>query len=339
MVRTVIARTGPTDGGLPDTIDALVAAGRVGDAWRLLGSRAAAADPEALFLLAVWRLAGQFVRRDLALSRDLFHRAAQAGHPEAPRIHRAFLAGGVGGPADWTAALQLLEQAAKAEPAARAQLALIDGMRLSSSGDPLEIPAAEQLSDRPQVSCVRGLLSRAECDFLAAEAQRWLAPAVVVDPQTGRQYQNPIRTSDGMAFPFTEENPAIHALNRRIAAATGTGVAQGEPLQVLRYRPGQEYKPHVDALTGDDNQRIITVLVYLNRGYDGGETRFVQTGLTFRGEIGDALIFHNVDADGRADPLAQHAGLPVTKGEKYLSTRWIRARPFSLPPPRPLLDI
>ena len=339
MVKPVIASTGPTDGGLPETIDALVAAGRVGDAWRLLGTRAVASDPEALFMLAVWRLAGQYVRRDLALSRDLFDRAAKAGHPEAPRIHRAFLAGGVGGPADWATALRLLEKAAKADPAARAQLTLIGNMHLSPSGDPQEIPAAAQLSERPQVSCVRGLLSRAECEFLIAEAQDWLAPSVVVDPQTGRQFQNPIRTSDGMAFPYTEENPAIHALNRRISAATGTAVAQGEPLQVLRYRPGQEYKPHVDALTGDDNQRIITVLVYLNRGYDGGETRFVRTGLTFRGEIGDALIFHNVDADGRADPLAQHAGLPVTKGEKYLSTRWIRARAFAIPPPRPLLAI
>ena len=339
MVSAVIAPTGPTDGGLPETIDALVATGRAGDAWRLLGTRAAASDPTALFMLAVWRLAGQFVRRDLAQSRDLFQRAARAGHPDAARIHRAFLAGGVGGPPDWAAALQLLAQAAKTESAARAQLALIAGMRLSSSGEPQEIPAEEQLSESPRVSCVRGLLSRAECEYLIAEAQRWLAPSVVVDPQTGRQYRNPIRTSDGMAFPFTEENPAIHALNRRIAAVTNTGVAQGEPLQVLRYRPGQEYKPHSDALTGDDNQRLITVLLYLNRGYEGGETRFVETGLTFRGEVGDALVFHNADAEGRADPLARHAGLPVTKGEKYLSTRWIRARAFSLPPPRPLLDI
>ena len=63
----------------------------------------------------------------------------------------------------------------------------------------------------------------------------------------------------------------------------------------------------------------------------------MRTGLSFRGEIGDALIFRNVEGDERADPLAQHAGLPVTKGEKYISTRWIRARPFSLPAPRPLL--
>jgi hypothetical protein len=26
------------------------------------------------------------------------------------------------------------------------------------------------------------------------------------------------------------------------------------------------------------------------------------------------------------DPLAEHAGMPVTSGRKYLATRWIRAR-------------
>ena len=34
-----------------------------------------------------------------------------------------------------------------------------------------------------------------------------------------------------------------------------------------------------------------------------------------------------------------HAGLPVTRGVKYLASRWIRATPFHYPPPRPLLDL
>ena len=75
-----------------------------------------------------------------------------------------------------------------------------------------------------------------------------LAPAVVVDPATGRQRPDPVRISDSVGFTLPLENPAVHALNRRIAAASGTRAAQGEPLQVLRYRPGGEYKPHFDAI-------------------------------------------------------------------------------------------
>ena len=39
---------------------------------------------------------------------------------------------------------------------------------------------------------------------------------------------------------------------------------------------------------------------------------------------GDALIFRSVQPDGSIDRMSEHAGLPVTKGTKYLGSRWIR---------------
>jgi prolyl 4-hydroxylase len=322
---------------LADQADALVAAGRDGEAYRLLTGPEAAADPEALVRLADWRLSGQLIRRDLAAARDLFRRAAGAGDEEAARVHTAFVANGTGAPADWQEALRLLRL--YDFPGAAAQRALIERMRLLPSGDPLERPVETQLSDRPHVGRFPALFSPDECDFLAAEAEPWLTPSVVIDPRTGRHHQNPVRTSDGMSFALVLEGPAVHALNRRIAAATETDVAQGESLQVLRYRPGQEYKPHFDALPGEANQRILTMLVYLNEGYEGGETLFLKTGLSFKGRKGDALLFRNTLADGRADDFAQHAGRPVAAGEKLIASRWIRARPFAMPPPRPMLDL
>jgi prolyl 4-hydroxylase len=189
------------------------------------------------------------------------------------------------------------------------------------------------------VRCIRGFFSQAECDFLVQEAEPWLTPSLIVDPRSGQLVHNPVRTSDAMVFPWIAESPAIHAFNRRIAVATGTAPAQGEPLQVLRYQGGQQYRPHLDGVAGEANQRILTALVYLNDGYAGGETQFVRTGLTFSGGKGDALIFANALPDGSCDAQALHAGLPVLSGEKYLASRWIRARPFAFPPPQPLLDI
>lgn len=321
--------------------NALASAGRFADAYRLLGGPEGQSDPDALFVLASWRLSGQVIRRDLAASRDLFGRAARAGHEEGARIYTAFLGNGTGGPADWPAALALLQRRAQADADAdaRAQLRLIEAMALSPAGDPRALPDRERLSDLPDVVCYRTFFTPVECDFLVAESAPWLAPSVVIDPQTGRQIQNPIRTSDSMSFPFVAENPAVHALNRRIAAVTGTAPAQGEPLQILRYRAGQEYKPHVDALPDGDNQRILTAIVYLTDSYQGGETTFLRTGLKFRGKRGDLLVFRNVLPDGRADPETQHAGLPVTGGEKLIASRWIRARPFLMPPPTPVLNV
>lgn len=320
---------------LADRAEALAAAGRAGEALRML--EGAGENPEALLVLANWRLSGHVIRRDLAASRDLFRRAAEAGHPLAQRIHAAFTANGTGGDSDWSGAVALLRRYGFA--GAAEELDLIAAMQLAADGGPADLPEERRLSEQPSVSCFAALFGPSECDFLMRRAAPALMPSVVVDPASGRQFRNPIRTSDGMAFAFVDESPAIHALNRRLAAATRTHVAQGEPLQVLRYRPGQEYRPHSDALAGEANQRIATVLVYLNEGYEGGETLFLKTGLRFRGARGDALVFRNALDDGRADELAVHAGLPVTRGEKQIATRWIRARPFSLPPPRPLLDV
>ena len=155
--------------------------------------------------------------------------------------------------------------------------------------------------------------------------------AVVVDPATGRQRPDPARLSDSAGFTLPLENPAVHALNRRIAVASGTHVSQGEPLQVLRYRPGGEYRPHFDAIPGFANQRILTMIVWLGEDYEGGETLFMKTGARLKGRTGDALLFRNALPDGTRDPDAGHAGLPVTTGEKLIASRWIRARPF-VPP-------
>jgi prolyl 4-hydroxylase len=158
-----------------------------------------------------------------------------------------------------------------------------------------------------------------------------LEPSVVVDNVTGRQVRDPVRTSDGTGFTWPLETLPVHALNRRIAAASGTAPEQGEPLQVLRYRPGDQYRTHFDAIPGFANQRVFTMLVWLNDDFEGGETQFPTPGLSLRFPAGDAILFRNTGADNRRDPAAAHAGLPVTRGEKRIASRWIRERAFEPP--------
>jgi prolyl 4-hydroxylase len=201
-------------------------------------------------------------------------------------------------------------------------------MTLSEAGDPLGSCSSERVSDAPEAYVFKSLFTARECDFLVSIATTSLQPSTVVDPSSGRLVANPVRTSDAAAFPLMAESPAVHALCRRLAYASGTDVAQGEPLQVLRYRPGQEYRPHFDAIADAENQRVLTFLVYLNDDFEGGETQFIKTGLSIQGRKGDALLFRNADDDARPDPNSQHAGLPVTSGEKYLASRWIRQRPL-----------
>ena len=307
----------------------LVAGGRAAEAVLMLGQLAARGDGPACYQLAEWRHEGRFVPRDFAVARQLYARAAEAGLIEGMRRHIAFLAVGVGGPREWQESLRRLAKLVRLDPAAKRQLSLVRAMKLTPEGDPVSTPAGETVCESPRVVRFRRAFSEAECNYLAQAALPFFERAPTVDERTGQLIINPVRTSDTAVFPWVAENPAIHALNRRLAALSGTDHAQGEPLQVLRYQPGQEYKPHIDAIPGVDPQRILTVLVWLNDGYAGGETRFLEADLTVQGRRGDALLFVNVDEEGRPDPRAVHAGLPVTKGVKLLASRWIRSRPLA----------
>lgn len=305
---------------------ALVDSGCAAEAVDLLNGLAAGGDGPACFQLAEWSREGEIVCRDFTLVRTLYERAAQAGLIEALRRYIAFVAVGAGGPRNWQQALQMLSDLAAVDRGAARQLVCVQAMQLTVEGDPLSIPAGEVVSESPRVLRFPELFTESECNYLAEAAEPLFEPALTVEEYTTRQFRNPIRTSDTAVFPWVGENPAVHALNRRIASASATDQRQGEPLQILRYRPGQEYKPHTDAIPGLENQRILTMLVYLNDDFEGGETQFIQAGLTIRPRCGEGLLFHNVGPDGELDPSVEHAGRPVTSGVKLLASRWIRER-------------
>jgi prolyl 4-hydroxylase len=319
------------DFSIKQRADRLAAEGKADAALDLLEQAAAKDDPDALFALGAWLGSGQHTPRDLERARNCFERAAEAGNLQADTVLINFLGNGTGGPRDWTRAVARLRSRAETDPRSRFEIELIDRMNLDTNGDPQVVPEGRQLSTSPWVQLYPGLFSEGECTYLGVAAAAFLQPATVIDNATGKALRNPIRTSHTAQLTPPLESLVVHALNRRLAAVTRTGVEQGEPLQILRYSLGQEYKTHIDAIPSLDNQRILTALVYLNDGYAGGETRFVATGGTVRGRTGTGLVFRNVDDAGHPDKQAAHCGMPVTKGVKLLASRWIRERPYVVP--------
>ena len=201
-------------------------------------------------------------------------------------------------------------------------------MELDADGFPATAPQVEQLGDAPAVFRAPRLLSPDECAHLAQSAADLLEPTTVYDPATGARTIHPIRTSSGATIGPTRQDLVVTAILKRVATITGTRFECGEPLSLLHYAPGEQYRAHVDTIPRAGNQRSHTVLLYLNEGYRGGETRFVASGLTVSGRGGDAVFFANIDHEGAPDPATLHAGLPVTAGAKWLATRWIRQAPY-----------
>ena len=306
----------------------LARAGRLNEAVAVLDSAGERGDAGALAELAAWHLRGDVIPRDLHRARAALRRAVVIGHVDAALLEVALTANGTGGARDWPGAVALLRTAAANDPVAAQHVALLDTMRIDGNGYPLEVPPHETLSDDPVVVRFPEALSRAECMHIAGAAHASLEPGVVIDPATGQTIAHPIRSSYGATIGPAQEDLVVGALNRRLAAMTKTAVDNGEPLQVLRYAPGQQYRLHSDALSGTTNQRVITAIAYLNHGFAGGETDFPAIGVRVRPRAGDVLVFHNATPDGRIAPRARHAGLPVTSGVKWIATRWIRSAPY-----------
>ena len=188
---------------------------------------------------------------------------------------------------------------------------------------------------QPRVIVFGGLLTDDECDHLVDMARQRLARSETVETATGGSEVNEARTSEGMFF-GRGENPLISRIEERIAALLGWPIENGEGLQILRYRPGAEYKPHYDyfdpALSGTPSilkrggQRVASLVCYLNTTAKGGATVFPDVHLDVAPVKGNAVFF----SYDRPHPMTHslHGGAPVLEGEKWVATKWLREGRF-----------
>jgi len=223
------------------------------------------------------------------------------------------------------------------------------------AGDALALdPQRLQLisEESPRAVLARGILSEAEAEHLRQEALPRLQRSGVVDTQTGESVQSSIRTSSGAFLPHKLSLTA-ERIERKIHLLTMTPPEHGESLQVLRYEPTQEYKPHLDYFhheSAKKNNRLVTALMYLGNVDRGGETVFPvapapesqkasasnytacgMRGLSVRPNKGDVLVFWSMKPGGEVDPASKHGSCPVEVGEKWTATRWIHVGKAGLP--------
>jgi prolyl 4-hydroxylase len=226
------------------------------------------------------------------------------------------------------------QQAALPDPVVVPEPALGSGAPSLHAGD-REVAVLATM-DLPRVVVFGSLLSAEECRGLIDLASPRLLRSETVDNATGGSEVNPARTSDGMFFE-RGETPLIRRIEQRIAALVGWPVSHGEGLQILRYRPGAEYRPHHDyfdpvhpgspKILERGGQRVATLVMYLNTPEAGGATTFPEVGLQVAPVCGNAVFF----SYDRAHPATRtlHGGAPVLAGEKWVATKWLRQGVFS----------
>lgn len=117
------------------------------------------------------------------------------------------------------------------------------------------------------------------------------------------------------------------AFDETVPDTLGRRIEWFENPQVLRYGPGGRYGPHADSEHFFPREgrwkkvidRDVSILLYLNEDFTGGELEFRQFNYRYRPRAGDLLFFpsHGHYA---------HQALPVNTGTRYVVVSWAAYR-------------
>lgn len=188
----------------------------------------------------------------------------------------------------------------------------------------------------PLVETFEDVYGAEECEYVIALGEAHLERSATIHEAAPQLFVNDYRRSSDHSFYTFQEDFGLRWLQWRMLSMFGVPLANAEHLVLLRYTPGEEYKPHRDYLPpsapgnskrlDQPGQRVHTVFCYLADVDEGGETEFPLLGVRIVPKQGRIVHFRNLLADGQPDARTLHAGLPVQRGTKWLATLWTRER-------------
>jgi hypothetical protein len=325
--------------------------GRHDEAINELANAAQCGDAEAMTQLAKRIIVGdrapRLRRQGIALLGD----AVKMGSAEAADRLAVIHASGVVAAPDWRAALEMLTLAAERGWApASAQLEVLASMLgPGAHGDPaalveeaslrqLLVPEAGLvIHEDPRICNFPRFVTGRVCDWLIERARGRLERARVYDVRRQTDIVDDSRTNSFAVFNAMAADLVHLLVQARMVAGCGQPVSHMEASTVLHYAVGQTIGYHYDFVDPADpghaeevrtrGHRVATFLVYLNDGYEGGETVFPRLGIRHAGRRGEGLLFVNTLRDGQADLRTLHSGESPTRGEKWVFSQFVRDRP------------
>jgi prolyl 4-hydroxylase len=158
------------------------------------------------------------------------------------------------------------------------------------------------------------VLSEAECDALIRRVDALKPEAAPVTTSRGMVMMPSVRNNERVMFDDAQLAATLFERVRETLPRDIDGrapVGANERLRCYRYQEGQRFKPHFDgAFTRSAHEKSeVTLMVYLNDGFEGGETAFLDLEQRVVPRRGMALLFTH---------CVLHEGCEVTRGVKYV---------------------
>ncbi|URW76698.1 2OG-Fe(II) oxygenase [Sphingomonas donggukensis] len=206
---------------------------------------------------------------------------------------------------------------------ARARFGIDVGARLDA------MPGVKRAKiDTAQVYYMADFVTDEECHGLCFLIDKGRRPSTLLSETQDSEF----RTSE--SCDLHRYTPQVRRIDERIADLLGIPHAHGETMQGQRYAPGQQFRAHYDHFRSDmpywprmeaeGGQRTWTAMIYLSDVEEGGTTWFPQAGIRIPPRKRLLLAWNNMAADGSPNPFTLHEGTAVTKGTKYVITKWFR---------------
>lgn len=177
------------------------------------------------------------------------------------------------------------------------------------------------------VNIVKEFLSLEECAELIGLADDTPGKRFTLPDEKGGRVYDEQRVTEWVDFRDSHQqvldNVVARAFGEQIIPAEDRQIDWYEEPQLLRYKAGGYYLHHSDAYQLIPDQRAwrkivdrdISVLIYVNDGYEGGELDFKRLFYKLRPRAGMLVWFPS-------DVRYEHMALPVTAGSRSVIVSW-----------------
>jgi prolyl 4-hydroxylase len=161
---------------------------------------------------------------------------------------------------------------------------------------------------------VKNFFTQEECKGFIEFSEQQGYQESLIRSKDGEVVNKEIRDNDRVIWENTQFASQLWDMVKDMIPADIDGyepLGLNERFRFYRYKDGQQFKPHIDAPFKRNETELskITLLIYLNEDFVGGNTTLVLEGQEIEPKEGMLFLFEH---------KIMHCGRPVNEGTKYV---------------------